>query len=334
MRQLNVEQADRVAMKQRETELILQAARLYYENELSQDEVASKLNTSRSNVSRMLTAARRLGYVEIRVIAPTSRHDYLAQQLIEKLGIDEIQVIAPDRNDLALNAVGRAAAQSLQKGLRPNSTIAISWGRGLEATVVNCRKDNIPGLKVTQLMGSLSNVITSVSAEEVGRSLARNLNADFIPFNAPVVVSSQKTRDSLLQEPAVSRTLNIARKADVALVGIGSSGSTSSEMLVEEFALTKSERESNFKNMAGDIAARFFNAQGKILSSVIDSRVIGLTLDEIRKIPKVIGVATGADKVMGVVGAARSKLVDLLIIDLACANAILKYLAGAEARSA
>ena len=63
-------------------------------------------------------------------------------------------------------------------------------------------------------------------------------------------------------------------------------------------------------------------------------RSIGLTLEEIRKIPKVIGVATGADKVLGVIGAARSKLVDHLIIDLTCANAALKYLAGTEARSA
>ena len=321
-------------MKQRETELILQAARLYYEEEFSQDEVAKKLNTSRSNISRMLTAARRLGYVEIRVIAPTSRHDYVAQQLIEKLGIEDIQVIAPDRNDLALNAVGRAAAQTLQKGLKANQTIAISWGRGLEATVVNCRKDSIPGLKVTQLMGSMSNVMTSVSAEEVGRTLARNLNAEFLPFSAPVIVSNPKTRDSLIQEPAVDRALEAARKADVALVGIGSNGSSSSEMLIEEFALTKGERDATFKNMAGDIAARFYNAQGKILSAAIDNRVIGLTLDEIRKIPKVIGVATGADKVLGVIGAARSKLVDHLIIDLTCANAALKYLAASEARSA
>ena len=321
-------------MKQRETELILQAARLYYEEEFSQDEVAKKLSTSRSNISRMLTAARRLGYVEIRVIAPTSRHDYVAQQLIEKLGIDDIQVIAPDRNDLALNAVGRAAAQTLQKGLKANQTIAISWGRGLEATVVNCRKDSIPGLKVTQLMGSLSNVMTSVSAEEVGRTLARNLNADFLPFSAPVIVSNPKTRDSLAQEPAVARVLDVARKSDVALVGIGSNGSSSSEMLIEEFALSKGERDATFKSMAGDIAARFYNAQGKILSAAIDNRVIGLTLEEIRKIPKVIGVATGADKVLGVIGAARSKLVDHLIIDLTCANAALKYLAASEARSA
>jgi len=329
-----VDQADRILMKQRETELILQAARLYYEDELSQDQVASKLNTSRSNVSRMLTSARRLGYVEIRIIAPTSRHDYIANQLMEKLEVNDIQVIAPDRNDLSLNAVGRSAAHTLQKGLKSNQTIAISWGRGLEATVVNCRKDSIHGLKVTQLMGSMSNVMTSVSAEEVGRTLARNLNADFIPFSAPVVVSNQKTRDSLMAEPSVSRVLDIARKADVALVGIGSAGSTSSEMLIDEFSLSKNERELTFKNMAGDIAARFFNAQGRILSANLDNRVIGLTLDEIRKIPKVIGVASGADKVLGVIGAARSKLIDHLIIDLSCANAILKHLVSTEVRTA
>ena len=321
-------------MKQRETELILQAARLYYEEDLSQDQIASKLNTSRSNISRMLTSARRLGYVEIRIIAPTSRHDYIAQQLVDKLGVSDIQVIAPDRNDLALNAVGRAAAQTLQKNLRANQTIAISWGRGLEATVVNCRRDSIPGLKVTQLMGSMSNVLTSVSAEEVGRTLARNLNADFLPFSAPVVVSNQRTRDSLMAEPSVSRVLDVARRADVALVGIGSAGSSSSEMLVNEFGLSKGERETTFKSMAGDIAARFYNAQGKMLSAALDNRVIGLSLDEIKKIGRVIGVATGADKVLGVVGAARSRIVDHLIIDLSCANAILKYLAGAEARTA
>jgi DNA-binding transcriptional regulator LsrR (DeoR family) len=128
--------------------------------------------------------------------------------------------------------------------------------------------------------------------------------------------------------------LDIARKADVALVGIGSAGSTSSEMLIEEFSLSKNERELTFKNMAGDIAARFFNAQGRILSANLDNRVIGLTLDEIRKIPKVIGVASGADKVLGVIGAARSKLIDHLIIDLSCANAILKHLVSTEVRTA
>ena len=106
------------------------------------------------------------------------------------------------------------------------------------------------------------------------------------------------------------------------------------QMGVPSEAIAEDWRQRNIKALAGDIAARFYNAQGKILSSTLDSRVIGLSLDEIRKIPKVIGVATGADKVLGVVGATRSKLIDHLIIDLACANAILKYLASAEVRTA
>lgn len=319
-------------MKQREIELILRAARLYYEENLSQDQVAAQLNTSRSNVSRMLTSARTHGFVEIKIVAPLSRHETVAAQLKKLLGIKEVQVVSPSSNELALNAVGRAAANALISELKPNQTIAISWGRGLEATVLHCKKDNVPGLKITQLMGALSNVGTSVTADDIGRTLARNLNATFVPFNAPVVVSNQKIRNSLLEETQISQVVDLARDSDIALVGIGSHGSSSSEMVLDEFALSEKDRLAIGHDYAGDVAARFYNSAGKLLSTILDSRVIGLSLDEIRKIPKVIGVANGAEKVMGVVGAARAKLVDSLIIDLACANSILKYFASVEAK--
>jgi len=210
-------------VKQREAELILRAARLYYEGHYSQDQVASKLNTSRSNVSRMLSDAKRLGFVEIKIVSPTHTHEALSSQLSELLKIKDVQVITSESNDLTLNTVGRAAASALLKNLRDNQTIAISWGRGLEATVVNTHSETLSGLKVTQVMGSLSSVATSVSAEEVGRNLAKNLNAQFVPFLSPVVVSNQKVRDSLLEEESIAKTLQLARGAHVALVGIGSS---------------------------------------------------------------------------------------------------------------
>jgi len=230
-------------VKQREAELILRAARLYYEGHYSQDQVASKLNTSRSNVSRMLSDAKRLGFVEIKIVSPTHKHEALSAQLSELLKINDVQVITSEANDLTLNTVGRAAASALLKHLRDNQTIAISWGRGLEATVVNTHSETLSGLKVTQLMGSLSSVNTSVSAEEVGRNLAKNLNAQFIPFLSPVVVSNAKTRDSLLEEESIAKTLRLARTAHVALVGIGSAGSSSSEMVFEEFKSPKAQRD-------------------------------------------------------------------------------------------
>jgi len=160
-------------VKQRETELILRAARLYYEDHNSQDQVAGIMGTSRSNVSRMLSDAKRLGFVEIRVVAPITKNENLSSQLANLLNIKDVQVVTTDKNELTFNAVGRAAANALMTGLANNQTIAISWGRGLEATVINVRNESLSGLKVTQLMGSLSSVTSSSSAEEVGRRLAK-----------------------------------------------------------------------------------------------------------------------------------------------------------------
>jgi DNA-binding transcriptional regulator LsrR (DeoR family) len=321
-------------VKQRETELVLRAARLYYEGHYSQDQVASKLNTSRSNVSRMLSDAKRLGFVEIKIVSPTHKHEALSSQLSELLKIKDVQVIASESNDLTLNTVGRAAASALLKNLRDYHTIAISWGRGLEATVVNTHSETLSGLKVTQLMGSMSSVNTSVSAEEVGRNLAKNLNAQFVPFLSPVVVSNSKVRDSLLEEESIARTLQLARSADVALVGIGSASSSSSEMVFSEYKATKTERDSLVSEYAGDIAARLYKKDGTPLSAKLDARVIGLTLEEIKNIPRVIGVASGAEKVLGVVGAARAGLIDTLIVDLACANSVIKSLQPTAVKSA
>ncbi len=66
----------------------------------------------------------------------------------------------------------------------------------------------------------------------------------------------------------------------------------------------------------------------------LDARVIGLTLEEIKNIPRVIGVASGAEKVLGVVGAARAGLIDTLIVDLACANSVIKSLQPTAVKSA
>lgn len=322
------------SVKERDTELVLRVARLYYEGGFSQDEVAVQVGTSRSNVSRMLTVAKAMGFVEIRVIAPLSRQEGISNELQKSLKIREVHVMTSEPNESTLNTVGRAAARILVNALRPNQTIAISWGRGLEATIHEIQSDLISGLKITQLMGSLSSIPTSISAEEVGRVLARNLNAQFIPFLAPIFVSTPEVRQNIYQERAVSETLKLARKADIALVGIGSKGAASSELVITDFNLSASEEKNVRQKYAGDVAARFFDVNGNPVSAELDSRLIGLTLDEIRNIPKVIGVASGADKALGVIGTARTGLIDVLVIDNACATAILKVLAPAAVKSA
>lgn len=318
-------------MKQRDTELILRVARMYYEKGQSQDQVARVLGTSRSNVSRMLSDAKRLGFVQIKIVAPITRHEMLSSQLHKILGIQDVQVIGTDRSETTMRSVGRAAAVALTRALKANSTIAISWGRGVEATVVEVQSETLTGLKVTQLMGGLSLIATSVSAEELGRTLAQNLHAQFIPLLVPAVVSNARIRNTLLSEDSISQVLEVSRRADIALVGIGSHGSPSSEEVLKQFKFSKSEHEIVAKTYAGDISARFYDANGRSVSSEMDNRVVGLTLEELANIPYVIGVAAGNEKAQGVLGAARAGLIDTLVIDVACAREVLKLSTSTKA---
>lgn len=318
-------------MKPRDTESILRVARLYYEKGQSQDQVARVMGTSRSNISRMLSDAKRMGFVQIKIVAPIARHDSLSHQLKKTLGINEVQVIGTDRSETTLTSVGRAAAMALTRALQPNITIAISWGRGVEAAIVETQNEAFPGLRVTQLMGGLSSVSSSVSAEELGRTLAQNLHAQFVPLLSPAVVSNSKTRNTLLNESSISQVLEISRESNIALVGIGSRGSPSSEEVLRQFNLSKTLHDSVARNYAGDISARFYDSQGRAVSAEMDNRVVGLTLEEIADIPLVIGVAAGGEKALGVLGAARAGLIDSLITDVACATEVLKLITTAKA---
>lgn len=318
-------------MKPRDTETILRVARLYYEKGQSQDQVARVMGTSRSNISRMLSDAKRLGFVQIKIVAPIARHDSLSLQLKKVLGIHDVQVIGSDRSETTLTSVGRAAAMALMHSLKPNTTIAISWGRGVEATIVEAQSDSLSGLQVTQLMGGLSSVTSSVSAEELGRTLAQNLHAQFVPLLSPAVVSNSRTRNTLLNEDSISQVLELSRNAGVALVGIGSHGSPSSEDVLNQFNLSKSAHDAVARTYAGDISARFYDSDGKAVSAEMDNRVVGLTLEEIAEIPLVIGVAAGTEKARGVLGAARAGLIDTLVMDVACATEVLKLITPSKA---
>lgn len=319
-------------MKPRDAESILRIARMYYEKGQSQDQIAHVYGTSRSNVSRMLSDAKRLGFVQIKIVAPIARHDSLSSQLKKALQVRDVQVIGTDRTETILTSVGRAAANSLLHALKPNSTIAISWGRSVEATVVEVQSDLIPGLKVTQLMGGLSTVAaSSVTAEELGRTLAQNLQAQFVPLLTPAVVSNTRTRNTLLKESSISEVLKLAKGASVALVGIGSHGSQSSVEVLKRFNLTKSQFQEVSNNYAGDISARFYDSEGRSVNAAMDNRVVGLTLGEIADIPHVIGVAAGTEKALGVLGAARAGLIHTLVIDVACASEVLQLNASSKA---
>jgi len=77
-----------------ELQTMLRAARLYYEDGLTQQQVADELGVSRPKVSRLLTRARAEGIVRITIVDPFATFGEVEQHLVETFGLREAVVIA------------------------------------------------------------------------------------------------------------------------------------------------------------------------------------------------------------------------------------------------
>jgi DNA-binding transcriptional regulator LsrR (DeoR family) len=311
----------------RDPATLVAAARLYYLQGRSQAEVAEQLRTSRSNVSRMLTEAQKLGIVEIRVNDPTGREYALEDELKAAFGLRDVRV-AHGRLGGGLrieDQVGVQAARLLLDNLKDSMTVALSWGTALQAmvhaTVTDQKYDQ---LTLCQLVGGLSSVRNESSGQELVRELAVRLGASYRFLHAPATLESGASRDALLAEPSIAEALAEAARADLAMVGIGTPHHGSSAAILEQLNLGQREtRDFWAAAPVGDLAARYYDASGQPIHGAVDDRVLAISLDDLVAIPNVVGVASGRAKAPGVLGALRGRLVDSLVCDESLARAVL-----------
>ena len=138
------------------------------------------------------------------------------------------------------------------------------------------------------------------------------------------LLRSEAARNSLLDEPTIAEVLERAGTADIAMVGIGAVGTGSSSEILDGLGLSATERKAFLaEGPVGDTCCRYFDAEGRPIRGVVHDRVLAIELDRLQQIPTVIGVATGADKAQGVLGALRGHLVDGLVADAALALALM-----------
>jgi hypothetical protein len=121
----------------------------------------------------------------------------------------------------------------------------------------------------------------------------------------------------------VADTLELAGRADVALVGLGTCAAGST-LLADGDTLTAAEvEELRALGVVGDIALQFFDGAGHKVAHPIHERIVGTDLETIKSIPRVIGVAGGKEKVPVIRAALHGGLINVLVTDDQTASQLL-----------
>lgn len=307
---------------------LVEVARLYYESGLTQAKIARSLKLSRPGVQRMIQAARDLGIVTITVTDPLAMTEETGRRLQEAFGLRRAIVVPSVRGDLEATKarVGEAGARHLSQVLKGAEILGVAWGTTVRAVARALEPRRLKRLRVVQMVGELG---LATEANETFRAIADRLDGQAIALPAPAMEKNTTVRRSILQSAHIQEVFRILREANIVLTGIGP---VSSEATIVKRGQVTEEvmRRLAKQGAAGEMNTKFFNARGRALAA-INSQIIGMDLDDIRRIPHVIAVVSdGPGKDAAVLGALRGRYVNVLIIDEGLATRVLARSAESE----
>lgn len=298
-------------------ELMMQAAIMYYRDDMTQDEIAKKLYLSRTKVSRLLKLAKETNKVEIRLNEAWHRNVFLEKMFRTLFGLEDAVILSdlPEDSKKAFWSLAKGAADYIDTILKPDSIVGIGRGETLHA-IVDCME---PGrklpIKVVQLIGLLNNPSKNEEEMELVWKFANAYGGTFYNLFTPFVLTDKEARQVLNHVAAVGKSIEVAGKADIVLTSLGKIDVADRNILWNSY-LSKEEKGYVLeKEPLGLFCGRYYDINGEIIEMELHDRIFGLEVDEIVKKEHVIGVSMGREKVLPILGALRGKLIKTLITD-------------------
>jgi deoxyribonucleoside regulator len=303
-------------------QLIL-AARLYFLDGLSQEEVGKLVHVSQSKVSRMLALARERGIVRVTVPEYEPRDRAAEGALKRALGVDAVVIrsITKVQVEDVRRTLGYFGAPVVAEWVKGASMVAVAGGRTMQALAENMKPAG-PARPITfaQAMGHIDASPGPYDAVELCRTLAQHWNGRFLTLNTPAILPEPETCRRLLGLQQIKSVLDQLAKAEVAFVGIGTPDNS---VFIEHKAFSQRDIASlRAAGAVGEILGRFYDASGKECSTPLQRRVVSLGLKELQRIPRRVGVLAGADRTTALLAAIRSGYLNALVIDEGCAAAL------------
>lgn len=308
--------------------LMTKVARMYYLQNIRQAQITERLNLHQSTVSRLLKKAVDVGIVRISIAAQNSIHVDLEEALEARFNLKQAVVVdsvSTSEEQLARD-LGSAAAYLLEGFVRGRQTIGISsWSAALLEMIHNFHASTDgEGTRIVQILGGMGNADAQMHATYLAERLAGLVGGSAVLLPAPGITGSAKAKDVLMREPYVHSAVKLWNALDTVIVGIGAL--EPSRMLVSSGNyFTQDERAELMRQGAvGDICLHYFNLAGQPISTPLSSRVIGMSLAQLKGVKNRIGVAGGKRKLDAILGALNGSWINILITDRSTARALLE----------
>ena len=299
-------------------------ATLYYEYNLTHQQIADLMGWSRVKVTRALAAAREQGIVKVTVLSDEPLFMEEEQELRRRFALETVRVGPPPQTQTPEDHanLARLGAECVSENVAPSMQVAVGLSETLAAIARVISPPGQPDTVFVPLQGTNPGLVTPPTPSNIAREFSSAFKGSAYALAAPVIASSPEMLEVLERDAEVVKAFQTARQSDIALVGVGGSTANSSILLGGNMS------ESDIEDLAsvgavGDVNARFYDADGNPVETARTALVLGLTLEEFKEIPLRVAAAAGMAKVDAITGAMRGGIINGLITDQPTARAIL-----------
>ena len=305
--------------------LSIRAAELYYEENLTQEEIGRNLQITRWKVGRLLTQAKEEGFVRIEILHSRARRPQLERRLRDERGLADAVVVsrAGVRNDDELQQRVAQAAADYLASLRPSPRVlGVSWGRTLSDIAHHLRDGWSRGTDVVQINGGVSMSQRPGTAAATAVSIAQKGGGTAALLPSPAILEQRATKEAIEADRVVARVLDAARSANAYLFSAGAADHGS--VHVDSGYLTTADIDRLVDAGAvGDVVGRYIAADGRVVDADLDARTVGLSLDDLRRAEVAIAAITGTPKRAIADAVIASRLCTVLVTDESTAQHLL-----------
>ena len=318
-------------MAKSDERFLMRVVDMYYQQEMLQDEIAKKLNVSRTTVSRALSKAKKEGYIKIIIDFPAENMIELEKEMEKKFHLKEVIAVKVDDINNRDILVAREAAYYIARMIKNDMIIGIAWGYTMKKIIDAFDMYKVgsqikaKNIEVVPLLGTITPETADNSdlrlsyASLLSSKLAEMVNGISYHFAAPMYVKDIDTKKMLLEEPQIKNVMQKAKNCHAGIFGIGALVQNSSIAILEKDMILKLSK----RNGVGEILGRVFDKYGNTVESEWNDRMIGLTLEQAKNIPIRVGVAFGEEKVKAIKTAISKNIINVLITDSVTAESIL-----------
>ena len=311
---------------------------IYYNQTIGRRILANKLNLGERVVRTEINFFKEQGLIEIHTPGMTVTKD--GEKIVNELkefihdirGLSEVEeqvksllnirkvIIVPgdiEKDPQIVKDLGKASAKYLKEVIKDNSIIALTGGSTIKEVVEAFPKVNFSNVLVVPARGGMGRNVETQS-NTLAASLAKKVNGTYKMLHIPENLSDD-ILETLLKKKNISEVVDCIRKADILLYGIGNA---------EHMAQKRGAEDSEIMKLIdlgaiGEAFGCYFNKKGEV---VFRTAIVGLDINEARKIKTHIAVAGGKNKVSSIISTQLNNSNSILVTDEAAGKEIVRIL--------